>query len=98
MRAFRILLIATAVLAGCAEFPDLESRITPGARNAPFPSLVPAGQITGRRSLARTTAADGERLAARAAALRARARLLRGISIDDDTRRRLAPLLNRLGG
>lgn len=98
MRILRTWLIPMLLLTGCTDFPDLDARISPEARGAAFPRLVPVGEITGRRALARTTAENGERLAARAAALRARARLLRGIRIDAETRIRISPTLNRLGG
>ena len=85
-------------LAACSDFPDLDAEISPEARAAGYPDLVPLAEVTDRRKKARTTAEDGERLAARAAALKARARLLRGVRIDDETRRRLSPSLTRLGG
>ncbi|MEM1387715.1 MAG: hypothetical protein AAGG54_08905 [Pseudomonadota bacterium] len=85
-------------LAGCADFPDLGKSISPEARRAEFPQLVPIEPLLERRNAARTTGLEADRLEARAAALRARAALLRGITIDDDTRQRLTPELNRLGG
>ncbi|MDF0603789.1 hypothetical protein P1J78_24035 [Psychromarinibacter sp. C21-152] len=87
-----------AVLSGCTRFPELDAAITPEARRAGYPDLVPITEVLDRRDLARTTAREGEIVEARAAALRARARLLRGIAINDDTRLRLTPRLRRLGG
>jgi hypothetical protein len=137
----RFLLLA-ALLAGCAEFPQLDAAISPEARRAPFPTLVPLPEVLDRRADARLTgeeagplearagrlrargvpplaresgriglraadlrarAAPLERVdpgdtPARAARLRERARLLRGITVDEDTRKRIAPRLEELGG
>ncbi len=137
----RFLLLA-ALLAGCAEFPQLDAAISPEARRAPFPTLVPLNEVLDRRGDARLTGAEAGPLKARADRLKARgvpplaretgriglraaelraraaplervtqgdtsaradrlrerARLLRGISVDEDTRKRIAPRLEQLGG
>lgn len=98
MRLTYPVLILAAALAGCTDFPELDAAITPEARRADYPQLVPVGEILDRRGLARTTGREGEILMARAANLQARARLLRGVVVDEDTRLRLSPTLNRLGG
>lgn len=94
----RLSLLTALLVAGCAEFPDLDASISPEARRADYPELVPVGDILNRRGAARTTGEEADVLNARAAALRARARLLRGAAIDDATRERLSPTLTRLGG
>jgi len=98
MRRIAPFLILLTLLAACSDFPDLDTEISPEARAAAYPTLVPVKRITDRAQGFRGSPEDGKRLAARAAALKARARLLRGVAIDDDTRRRLSPTLTRLGG
>ncbi len=98
MRFLIVTLGLAAVLSGCTRFPELDAAITPEARRADYPVLVPIGEVLERRELARSTGREGENVAARAAALRARARLLRGIAVSDDTRLRLTPRLESLGG
>jgi len=91
-------LLCLASVTACAEFPELDTAISAEARRAPFPELVPIGPILERRNDARTDGTEAEALEARAAALRARARLLRGATINDETRQRLTPRLEALGG
>ncbi|MDJ0630027.1 MAG: hypothetical protein QNJ44_17345 [Rhodobacter sp.] len=93
-----IALIAALTLPACATFPDLDAAISPEARRAEYPELIPAEGLLGRRSDGRVTEQDAEILMARAANLRARAALLRGAPIDEETRLRLAARLRRLGG
>ncbi|WP_344842115.1 hypothetical protein [Celeribacter arenosi] len=73
----RLLLLAPLALAACDGGPDLSSRVTPLPANAQWPELMPADDL----GLTETTQSDVDRgtaeadeLAARAAALRARAR------------------------
>lgn len=96
---FRVLLLAGFLVAtGCTQFPDLDAAISPEARRAGYPQLVPVSDLLSRRNAARTTGNEADILRARAAALRARAALLRGAVINDDTRLRLGPRLDALGG
>ena len=73
MRATAFLLICLAC-AGCESFPVLDERITPAARAAPYPELVPLDKL-----LAETEAAPPAPVIdpAREAALEARATQLR---------------------
>jgi type IV pilus biogenesis protein CpaD/CtpE len=93
-----ILILATTLLASCTTFPQLDAVVTPEAKRAEYPVLVPVDSILVRRGDSTITQATGEALQARAANLRARARLLKGAPIDEDTRLRLAWRLKRLGG
>jgi len=69
-----------AVLAGCAEFPDLDRAISPSARAASYPQIAPLdGTLLPEPE---ETDADLVALASRAAALRARAERLRGTPIE----------------
>lgn len=85
-------LILTAVTA-CAQFPDLDAALSPGAAGAAYPDLVPVEQLKAQMPRAETTfdADDptAPRMAARIAALRARAASLRGTVIDSPTRARM---------
>lgn len=85
-------------LAGCADFPKLDAAISPEARRAAYPDLVPIDTVLDRRKLARTTGREAAMLETRAENLRRRAAMLRGITIDEETRLRLTPGLIRLGG
>lgn len=64
-------------LAGCSDFPDLDERIEPAARTAPYPALIPLDAVLGGGTEARITDTTGTDLEARASALRARAARLR---------------------
>jgi len=86
------------LLVGCTSFPQLDAVISEQARRADYPVLIPATQLLGKRSDGTVTEQTGATLLARAANLRRRAALLRGQSIDEATRLRLAPRLRRLGG
>ncbi len=98
MRPVFLILPLCLGLAACSDWPELDHAVSPEARRSDYPELVPIGDVLARRGLARSDETDGEILSARAANLRARAALLRGVSVDDDTRLRLTPELERLGG
>jgi len=91
-------LAAALLIAGCASFPELDAAISPEARQAGYPTLVPVGGVLARRDAARIAPETEAALLARAANLRARARLLRGVVVEEETRLRLAARLRRLGG
>lgn len=91
-------LLTLLAIAACTQFPDLDSRTTRAAMNAPYPALVPLDAL-----LAGLPAMDrGEvitrGLEGRAAGLRARAAALRARAvIDSGTRARLAAAVARNG-
>lgn len=97
-RAPLIAIVAALALPACSQFPQLDAAVSEQARRADYPELIPAGDVLGRRSEGRLTDRDADSLIARAANLRARAALLRGAPIDEETRLRLAARLKRLGG
>ena len=79
IRPLTILCVCLPLLAGCAQFPEVDAVISEDAKNAPPPELVPLDQI-----LEPATAVDPAKgdeteaeLRARAAALQARADRLR---------------------
>ncbi|MDJ0827259.1 MAG: hypothetical protein QNJ16_17345 [Rhodobacter sp.] len=93
-----IVLLAALAMPACTTFPDLDAAVSPEARRAEYPELIPAEGLLGRRGDGRLTEQDAEDLLNRAANLTARARLLRGAPIDEETRLRLSARLRRLGG
>lgn len=72
-----ILFLSLTCLAGCSDFPDLDERIEPAARTAPYPALIPLDAVLGGGTEAQITDTTGTDLEARASALRARAARLR---------------------
>ena len=72
MRFMPLFIVA---LSGCASFPALDGTISDAARAAPYPTLTKLPQI------AAVEPANEDQLAARVAALQARAARLRQIDI-----------------
>jgi hypothetical protein len=83
LRPFVCLACLAALVACGPSRPDLASRLSPEARSAAFPALVPLGPLLQRSEglLPRAAAAEGESLEARAADLRRRAAALRAMSL-----------------
>ena len=65
------------LLAACATVPELDARVTPAARTAPYPQLQPLDPLLAEGAAAQTDTATADALLARAAALQARANRLR---------------------
>ncbi|MGH1355588.1 MAG: hypothetical protein ACRBBS_10980 [Thalassovita sp.] len=70
-------LMVLALAAGCAPLPDLDSQVTPAAKAAPYPALVPLEPLLEGAADSQTTATTAASQNARAAALRARAAQMR---------------------
>lgn len=66
-----------ATLAGCADAPELSSRISAEARAAPYPTLQPLDPLLTEAALAEITPESEAALQARAARLNRRAAALR---------------------
>jgi hypothetical protein len=75
-RALILMLPALALLAGCADVPELDARITPAARTAPFPALAPITPEIEAGLAGESDEMTAEQLRARAARLQARANSL----------------------
>ncbi|MFT4620391.1 MAG: hypothetical protein ACI9KS_000475 [Sulfitobacter sp.] len=75
-RALILMLPALALLAGCADVPELDARITPAARTAPFPALAPITPVIEAGLAGESDEMTAEQLRARAARLQARANSL----------------------
>ena len=74
-----VCLIATVGLAtACAQFPQLDDRVTPAVADAAPPDLIPLGPLLARADRPDPTLTGPAGLDARLAALRARAARLRG--------------------
>jgi hypothetical protein len=72
-RSLALLLSSVALLTACARMPDLDANVTPAARAAPYPKLVPVGPLLAEAQETRTARTTQAGLDARGAALRARA-------------------------
>lgn len=82
-------MLVLPVLAGCSQFPDLDDAVSPGARDAAYPALIPVERIRARVPEARLAPEAEDTMTARVSALRLRAARLRGAVIDDPSRARL---------
>ena len=83
----------SATLLGCTAPPDLHDRVVPVDNTKPWPTLLTSQSIAALTATQTTEASATDetvsQLAARAAALRARAARLTGPILDTDTRTRL---------
>jgi hypothetical protein len=83
-RTLLICLLAVPLLAACGpDIPALDARLSPEARTAEFPDLVPLGPLLAGVDTAplRTAASEGQSLDARTADLRRRAAALRAMPL-----------------
>jgi hypothetical protein len=89
-------LLALALIAACARFPELQGEAARGVANAPYPGLVPLDALLSEAAAPVRGEEARRGLAARAATLRARAAALRARPvIDRATRARLRAALAR---
>ncbi|MFV2038470.1 MAG: hypothetical protein ACC646_12850 [Paracoccaceae bacterium] len=96
MRFLIALCFGPLLLAGCAQFPDLDGRISESARNAPFPALINLDALlSAAYDGGDAAAAASATLSAQVAALRTRAAALRGPVVDRRTRARMAAAARR---
>ncbi|MEM7076438.1 MAG: hypothetical protein AAGA28_14710 [Pseudomonadota bacterium] len=75
---------------GCADFPDLDERLSGESRSAKFPALLPIEDLTGTPGIAQIDDKLLPEFEARVAALQARAALLRRSVIDANDSNRLS--------
>ena len=92
---FACLATVATLLAGCSDFPELDAAITPTARNAEYPSLMPIDQLVADAQDVQITEQTVTTLKGRAGSLRARAARLRGPIIDSATRARMRAAIAR---
>jgi len=95
MRRFALLAACLACF-GCAQFPELDAAVSASANDAGFPTLVPLDTLLARADapMADAVAVAGN-LAARTAALRARAARLKRPVVDPQTRARMDAAVRR---
>lgn len=85
-----ITLVALSGAAACTRVPELESKVTPQMRAAPFPELIPLEERLGPALDPSREAQDlNEQLNARSQALQNRARQLQAPIVDEAARKRL---------
>jgi hypothetical protein len=88
-----ILILATATLGACANFPDLDERVDAATQGAAYPTLQPLDPLIARASSLETNGqiapASVAALDDRIANLRAKSTRLRGPIIDTATRSRM---------
>ncbi len=85
------------ILGACTEFPSLDRAVDPAVFDTDYPALVPLETVTGTGPAPRTTPADQAALAARAAALTARANRLGRTVIASEDRDRMDAGVTRPG-
>lgn len=96
MRRFAAVFAITATaLAGCSNFPELDAAVTPAARTADFPSLVPISPLIAGAQQVQITEETVATLQGRVSGLKARAARLRGPIIDGATRARMQAAMAR---
>lgn len=99
MRQFLGILMVVAALGACTKFPELDAAVSDEAKAADYPKLIPAAQIEQNQPKGRLSDTEGEALLARAARLRQRGAILRGLPvIDEAARLRFSRVLKSLGG
>lgn len=89
----RIFVIICLTVSACGEWPDLGAPMLEQS-SRDWPTLLPLSEVISGGSFAVAQDSDAERLANRAAALRARARIMRSNAGDIDA---MEALRSRLG-
>ncbi len=95
LRIIPALALSAALLAGCSDFPELDDAVSPTARKAGFPNLLPIDQLIAGAQEVQITEETVTTLQARIARLNARAARLRGPVIDAATRARMRAAIAR---
>jgi hypothetical protein len=92
----RPLFLSLMLLAGCADAPSLDGRISAAAAAAPYPQLQPLAPLLAQAALpGRITPASTVQMDGNTAGLRARAAALRGPVVDAATRARMQRAIAR---
>jgi len=90
-----IICLSAGLLAGCSDFPQLDSAVSDAARDADFPQLVPKSQILANANDIQISPQTTAGLKNRASGLRTRAARLRGPVLSSATRARLRAAMSR---
>ncbi|WP_438991810.1 hypothetical protein [Lentibacter sp.] len=88
MRALFVFIL-TLSLAACAEFPELDAKMSAEMKAAGYPSLAPTSELEALTTPPQATDTTAAALTARAAALRARAARLSGSVVSRADKARL---------
>lgn len=83
-------LVAATTFTACSQFPELNEDAALGARDAPYPDLVPAATLRAQVPGAQITNESRSAVDVRIARLRSRAARLKGIVVDGGTRARMS--------
>ena len=89
IRLSLLICLLTLVTAACTQLPLLDAAVSPEARNAPYPDLIPIEQIQGNVPTQLITTDTAPDIENRIVSLKARAARIRGSVIDDATRAQL---------
>ena len=95
LRIIPALALSAALLAGCSDFPELDNAVSPTARKAGYPVLLPIDQLIAGAQEVQITEETILTLQSRIARLNARASSLRGSVIDASTRARMRAAMAR---
>lgn len=88
-----IVLGLIAGLAACSQFPPLDESLSPGAKSAPYPDLVPVEDLRAQAAGLQIGDQTLSGIEARVARLKARAARLRGTVLSGADRARLAQVV-----
>ena len=84
-----------ALLGACSDFPQLDDAVSPAAKNAPYPSLIPMDQALANAQDVQITDETVSTLNGRLNGLKNRATRAKRPVIDDETRNRLQDAIDR---
>jgi len=95
LRLSIVFTLTVALFAGCSDFPKLDGVISPAARKADYPKLLPIDQIIAGAQDGQITEESISTLNNRIGSLRARAARLRRPVINAPTHTRLQAAIDR---
>jgi len=95
MLRFSLALTLAALLGACSDFPQLDDAVSPAAKNAAYPSLVPMDQVLVDTQDVQITDETVTTLSGRMNGLKGRATRAKRPVIDDETRNRLQDAIDR---
>ena len=95
LRILPLFALTATLMAACSDFPQLDESVTPTARNAEYPRLMPIDQIISGAKDVQITEATISTLNGHIARLRGRASRLSRPVIDAGTRARLQAAISR---
>lgn len=94
-RLFACLAITATLMGGCSDFPELDAAISPAARKAGYPGLMPIDQLLAEAQQVQISPQTVSNLQSRISRLKARAARLRGPVVDGTSRARMRAAIAR---